>query len=255
MDKLKVLIVDDEEHSREVLQKLLYRDFPDVEIVGEASSVDEAYKEVLEKKPGLVFLDIQMPGTGGFSLLKKFDPLPFEVVFVTSFDEYAVTAIKFKALDYLLKPVEVQDLKDAVAKAWKRKSQTQGLQHQIINLLHHFDTEPQEHRFAVHVGENVKLISEKDVVYIEADNRYCELFLNDNKKYTTARHLKEFEDYFGPTSSFVRISRTFMVNTNYIEQYSKGLLFTIEMKNGKVIEVPRRKKTEILEKLKTTKSR
>src|ERR1044071_2325981 len=110
MEKIKTILVDDEQDSREVLTELLLDASNEIEVIGEASNVDEAFKLINEKDPQLVFLDIQMPRANGFALLKKFEQVPFEVIFVTSFDQYAINAIKFSALDYLLKPVEPDDL-------------------------------------------------------------------------------------------------------------------------------------------------
>src|SRR5438128_556965 len=113
-NKIRTIVVDDESHSREVLRDLLESFFPEIELVGEAENVEGAYKLINEVEPQLVFLDIQMSRQSGFNLLKKFSEVPFEVIFVTSFDRYAINAIKFSALDYLLKPVEVKDLGEAI---------------------------------------------------------------------------------------------------------------------------------------------
>src|SRR5438309_1656858 len=117
---MKAIIVDDEEKSRKVLRNLLEKFCPEVNVCAEADGVERAAKFIADMKPALVFLDIQMPTGNGFDLLKKYEELPFEVIFVTSYDEYAINAIKFSALDYLMKPVEVADLKNAVAKAIKK---------------------------------------------------------------------------------------------------------------------------------------
>src|SRR4051812_47628005 len=118
-NSITALLVDDEESSRIVLRNLLSDFFPEITIAGEASNVEDAYVIAREKQPELVFLDIQMPRSSGFTLLKKFQEVPFEVIFVTSYDKYAINAIRFSALDYLLKPVEVADLKNAIARVKK----------------------------------------------------------------------------------------------------------------------------------------
>ncbi|MBK9673555.1 MAG: response regulator, partial [Bacteroidetes bacterium] len=117
---INALIIDDEVSSRNVLKQLLLKFCPEISICGESDNADKAYFLIQEKKPQLVFLDIHMPSGNGFTLLRKFDKIDFEVVFVTSFDHFAIEAIKFNALDYLLKPVEVNDLKTAVSKAEQR---------------------------------------------------------------------------------------------------------------------------------------
>jgi two-component system LytT family response regulator len=248
MSRLKTLIVDDEQHCRELLFNLLQRKFPEIEIIGEATNVENAFDMICEKKPDLVFLDVCMPRADGFELLKRFEKRRFEVVFVTSYDEYALAAIKHDALDYLLKPVDPAELRNAVARAFQNRQQSSGRQPRIIQLQLQRATD--ERRFAIHYGEKVKLVSDKEILYIEADSRYCILHLSNQEQYTTARHLKEFEVFFGDTSSFIRINKTFMINTAYIKEYTKGEFFSIEMNNGIIFDVSRRKKAVILDKLK-----
>ncbi len=248
--KITAVLVDDEKQSRVVLRSLLENFSSEVEIVGEASNVEEATDIIQQTKPELVFLDIQMPRANGFSLLKQYNEIPFEVIFVTSYDKYAISAIKFSALDYLLKPVEVSDLKEAVAKAMKSISKKDNNGMQIINLLHSLDSESNERKIAVHSGESVKLINTSNILYIESDEGVCNLFTINNDKYSTAKYLKDFEDYFGEASTFVRIHKSCLLNTNHIKGYDKGEPCIIEMVNGQTFEVARRKKPEVLEKLK-----
>ncbi len=249
--KISALLIDDEESSRIVLSNLLKDFFPEIRIVGEAENVDDAYSMVKNLEPQLVFLDIQMPKTNGFSLLKKFETVPFEVIFVTSFDKFAINAIKFSALDYLLKPVEIPDLKDAVNKAIQCIEKKQSKNIQIINLVNSFDVDFKEPKIAVHSGEKVKMLSVHQILYIEADGRYCNIVMHTNEVYVTAKYLKEFEDYLSSRSAFIRISQSLMINVKYIKEYNKGEPFIIGMLDGKCFEVPRRRKTEILERLRT----
>lgn len=245
--KLTAILVDDEKNSREVLSNLLEKFFPDIALLGEAENVEDAFKLINTKKPQLVFLDIQMPRQSGFVLLKKFEELPFEVIFVTGYDQYAINAIKFSALDYLLKPVEVKDLREAIAKAkiaLKTKNQVQ-----IINLLRSIDADAIDKKIAVHVGENVKLLNENDIIYIEADGRYSVITTKDSERFTTPKYLKDFEEYFGSDSDLIRIHKSAMINVKHIKEYSKGEPCVIQMRNGKEFEVARRKKVEILERV------
>jgi two-component system, LytTR family, response regulator len=250
MDKLRVIIVDDEQDCREVLHQLLIRNCDEVEIIGEASNVEDAFELINKEKPNLVFLDIQMPRADGFSLLKKFREVFFSVIFVTSHEEYAISAIRFSALDYLLKPLNIDDLKDAVQRAYNNKATSLELQPQIINLLHQLNGDPIDSRIAIHDGGKVKLISEKNILFIEADGRYSKICMSSGEHYITARNLKEFEDYFGALSSFVRINKTHLVNALHIKEYTKGEPFILIMQNETIFEVSRRKKPEVLEKLK-----
>jgi two-component system LytT family response regulator len=140
--EIRTIIIDDESKSRLVLRTLLNRTCPQITILGEAADAEEAFELIKRLKPELIFLDIQMPRADGFSLLKRFDPVPFEIIFVTSFDQYAISAIKFSALDYLLKPVEVTDLLEAVKKARERIASQQDNKTQIVNLLRSIDDLP-----------------------------------------------------------------------------------------------------------------
>jgi two-component system LytT family response regulator len=248
-ERITAVLVDDERNSREVLTKLLSKNHPEIEIIGEASDVDEAFDVCMKIKPQLVFLDIQMPRANGFNLLKKFNEVPFEIIFVTSYDHYAITAIKFSALDYLLKPVELSDLKVAITKAMKSIIGKTNQQVQIINLLHNLENDTTDRKFAVHSSEKVKMLSEQSVVFIEGDGRYCHLTINTGEVFTTPKNLKDFEDYFSAKSSFIRISKTYMINASYIKEYNKGEPFIVKMMNDKTFEVARRKKPEVLERL------
>ncbi|MDP1814119.1 MAG: response regulator [Leadbetterella sp.] len=247
--KIRVLIVDDETNSREVLSNLLLKHTIDIEIIGEASNVDEAYEMCCKLLPDLIFLDIQMPRSNGFNLLKKFKEIAFEVIFVTSFDHFAITAIKFNALDYLLKPVEIIELTSAVEKAKVniRRKNNQNLQY--INLLYDLENDIQEKKFAIHTGEKVRMINSSEVIFIEGDGRYSIIYMVSNELLTTPKNLKEFEDFFGSKSKFIRISKSILINSTHIKEYQKGDPFIIKMVNDKIFEASRRRKTDVLEKL------
>ncbi len=245
---ITALLVDDEIDNRELLANLLKSYFPEITVVGMAASVDEAYQMVIGIQPQLVFLDIQMPRANGFNLLRKFDTVPFEVIFVTSYDQYAISAIKFNALDYILKPIDIEDLQESIQKAVKKIDQKKQNTLQIVNLLYSLEHE-NDKKIAVHVADKVKILNVAHVMYIEADGRYCKIFSSEGEKFSTAKTLKDFEDYLGEHSPFVRVNKSYLANTSYIKSYSKGDPFMIEMQNGVVFEIPRRKKAEILMKL------
>jgi len=244
-EPITALIVDDESNSRHVLRTLLERNFTEIAIAGEAANAEEAFQLIGKVQPQLVFLDIQMPRADGFSLLKRFEEVPFEVVFVTSFDQYAMNAIRFSALDYLLKPVEVSDLGDAVKKAVKRIQEKQNSHLQVVNLLKTMNSNGPQ-KVAVHAAATVKLLDEKSIVYVQGDGSYCVIQTDAEERFTTARYLKDFEDYFGQPTTFVRISRSILINADHIRQYSKGEPCMIEMSNGELFEVSRRRKVEVL---------
>lgn len=247
--KITGLIVDDETQSRIVINSLLSKFSDRVEIIGEASNVEDAFELIKLKKPQLVFLDIQMPRGDGFSLLKKFKDIPFEIIFVTSFDKYAINAIKFSALDYLLKPIEVADLKESLEKAFKSISKKISSKNQIVNLLHNIEAETEDQKMILQVGENMKIVVSSKIVSIEGDGNYCSISTINNERFITAKYLKEFEDYFGERSNFIRIHRSCLLNVAQIKGYHIGEPCIIEMNNGQTFEVARRKKAEVLEKL------
>lgn len=249
--KISAVLVDDESNSRFVMRSLITRHFSEVELLGEAANADDAFELINEVKPQLVFLDIQMPKADGFSLLKRFDEVPFEIIFVTSYDQYAINAIKFSALDYLLKPVELPDLRDAIAKAIRQLDSKHSNSPQVVNLLNNIDHTVESNTIAVHVSDMVKILEVRSIIYVKGDGSYCTIFCDSNEKYTTSRYLKDFEDFLGEASPFVRISRGVMINARKIRQYSKGEPCIIEMIDGEEFEVARRKKPEVLAKLKT----
>lgn len=247
---ITALIVDDEATSRNVLKKLLQIEKNNVKVLDVAADVEEAYVKILAYKPQLVFLDIQMPKSNGFNLLKKFDEVPFEVIFVTSFDKYAINAIKFSALDYLLKPIEISDLKIALDKAIKAIEDKENKGALVLNLLNNLENDVAEKKIVVHSNDKVRMISEHNIVYIEGDRRYCHIYTDTNEKYTIAKYLQDFETYFSEGMPFVRISKSCLINVRHIKQYSKGEPFVIEMIGGGLFEVARRRKALVLEKLK-----
>ncbi len=244
--KIKVLLVDDETKSRVVLRSLLSSLFREIEIVAEAANVAEAFLAVNEHTPALVFLDIQMPGGDGFNLLRKWEEVPFDVIFVTSFDTFMIDAIRFSALDYLLKPVEVDDLKNAVTRAIQKAKKRERNTIQIGNVLNNLHAEMKDRKIAVHVRDKVKLLPVMSIAYIEADTSWCRITMDDKKQYMIAKNLKEFDEFFSATTAFIRVHKSYLVNVNFITEYSKGEPFIITMHDKKVFEVARRKKREIL---------
>lgn len=246
---IKAIIIDDEKNSREVLKSLLKNCSSEIEIVAEAANAEEAFQLINIHQPELVFLDIQMPKANGFSLLKRFESILFEIIFVTSYDNYAINAIKFSALDYLLKPIEIPDLQNAVEKAIIAVNKKNSNQIQVLNLINSLNTENPERKIVVHTGNKVKLLSPSEIIYIEGDRRYSHIITN-GEQYTLAKYLKDFEEYFGEHSSFVRIGKSHIINTVYIQEYSKGDPFVITLSNKKTMEVSRRKKAVVLSKLK-----
>lgn len=247
MRKLRCIIVDDEANSRIVLTDLLQNFCEEVVIVAEASNVEDAYNLINQKRPDLVFLDIQMPTGNGFMLLKKFEEIPFEVIFITSFDKYAINAIKFSALDYLLKPISISDLQLAVKKAATHFIKRVTNQKLIVNLLQSVDEGIEDKKIALQKNDSVCFIKLSEISFIESDWNYSTIYTVSNEIFSSAKTLKEYEDYLFDFPFFIRIHKNCLINVYHIKKYSKSEPFIITMQNGTELEISRRKKHEVLE--------
>lgn len=249
--KITALIVDDEAKSRSILAKLLNDFCPEVDVVGDAESVDTAFREFIEKKPQLLFLDIEMPHGSGFDLLRRLPNLNFEVVFVTGFDHYALKAIKFHALDYLLKPVDIEELIQAVKKAKKAINQTQDTQRikqLIVNLS---NPDPSTQQIAIPTSEGREFIPVEQIIYCEADAGYTTIYLKNKRKLVSSRNLGEYEKLLpSPDESqkhrFYRIHYGQLVNLFFIEKYNSRENYVL-MSNGAQINIAQRRKSKFLE--------
>lgn len=248
---ITAIIIDDEANNRAVLKQLLERNCPQVEVLGICSNAVEAFEAITSMQPQLVFLDIMMPGKSGFELLKMFTEIRFEVIFVTAHDAYAISAFEFGALDYILKPVSVAKLIKAVEKGTQKiQSLTAG-----EDILHFVQTLSDKNdlisRFSVHLHNKVVLIEVSDVSFIEAREDQTILTLNDNQRYFSSKDLGKYESVLRELGNFIRINKSIIINTAYLKSYSKGEPCIIELKTGQSFEVSRRRKAEILTRLRT----
>lgn len=248
--KITALIVDDEADGREVLKKLLEKFCPIIDIKGETYNIQHAYELIHEIKPDVVFLDIQMPGGNGFDLLKKLSSISFEVVFVTSYDQYAIEAIKFSALDYLLKPIEVQELQKAVDRIQSTIDKKNARQLQFVNVIEHVENTGIDKKIIVHHHDKVILLPLSDITFLEGERNYTLIHTVDGNKYTSSKNLGEFEEMFEPYQIFFRISKKYICNINHISSYTKGEPCVVNIGNDHQLEISRRKKQEFLNKIK-----
>lgn len=248
--KIDAILVDDEKASRDVLRTLLQKFCPEITIVGEAESSAEAYELVNKLRPALVFLDIQMPVENGFALLRKFEKIFFDVIFVTSFNQYAINAIKFSALDYLLKPVEVADLQFSVKKAVERAKEKADNAPLIINLLDNVGEAEKEKKIPLHVQGKVRFIPVTTIAHLEADSNYTHVFLSSGENILVAKTLSDFEELFSELGDMIRISKSVIVNTVHIDSYSRQEPCIITLRSGKEFEISRRKKQDVLKRMK-----
>lgn len=247
---ISAVVVDDELNSRQMLIHLLKRYCDQVNVIAEADTVEEAIALIQNKKPDLVFLDIQMPRGSGFNVLKQIGEIDFEVIFVTGFDRYAIQAIKFKALDYLLKPVDIEELKVAVNKVTDRLTEKRQSATYVLNLLNDLDRAMPEITIPVHSQDKVRFVKVGEISSFAADGRYTVIRTRTNENYTVAKTLKDFESLLEEGNFFLRISKSSMLNIHQISDYSKGETCEIQMFNGDKFTVSKRKKVEILSRLK-----
>jgi two-component system LytT family response regulator len=246
---LKVIIVDDEELGRNVLKSLLQKFCPNIELLGEAKNSTEAIKLIQELKPELVFLDIEMPGGSGFDLLEKIGTPSFSVVFTTAFDQYAIKAIKFSAMDYLLKPINIEELVESIRKVEQNKlaNNPETLAKHLIENLKRPIGESQN--IALPTSTGLEFINIKDIIRCEADGKYTKCFFKDGKKSLSTKNLKEFDDLLS-SHNFFRVHHAHLVNVEHIKNFNKTDGGTLTMSNGDIVSISKRKKEEFLSSLK-----
>lgn len=240
---IKAIIIDDEEDARKVLSLSLKKFCPEIEILALCESPIEGLEKIGSLKPNLVFLDVQMPNMSGFDVLEKIPKIDFEVIFVTAFDRYAIKAIKFSALDYLLKPIDVDDLISAVEKV-KRKQIGKASNYESLLKNIKKGNEKLE-RLAIPSDNEIILQELKDIVYCSADGSYTILHLIENKRIVVSKNIKEFENIL-PETDFCRIHHSTMVNMRQVVKYIRGDGGYVLMKNGDHLDVSRRKKEGFL---------
>lgn len=241
------IIVDDEPDCCESLATLLELYCPEVKVMDICYGAEAALKSITEQPPQILFLDIEMPFLNGFELLEKLGHINFELVFTTSYDHYAIKAIRFSALEYLLKPIDREELKLAVQKAVKRNAA--ALPQQLEMLLEKM-RQPSIpiHKIAIPTMDGFKLVLAENIIKCESDGNYTHLCLKDKTKITASRNLKEMEEIL-EDYPFIRVHNSHLVNINEIEQYIKGEGGYLIMSDGLSVNVSRSRKELLLKKI------
>lgn len=243
---IKALIIDDEESTINVLQLLLQKHIPEITEVITAVGAVHGQQLINEKKPDLIFLDIEMPLMNGFELLEKFPHHKFEVIFVTAYDHYAIKAIKYSALDYILKPVDTDELRSAVNRFIEKRQLKQQTGNLYKNLLHNLTLPEEDYRLAIATTEGTFFFQPDEIIRCEAVGNYTKFFLNNNKSFTSSRTLKEYDELLA-SRQFLRVHRTHLVNKKYINSFSGDR--ELKLTDGSAVEVSRRKWEIIKERL------
>lgn len=240
MYKYRAVIIDDEHSGREVLSRLLTAYIPEIDLAGKAAGLQQGRLLIEQHSPAIVFLDIHLNDESGFDLLQMENAIPFALIFVTGFENYAINAIRYKAVDYLLKPVHIEELRMAVARAIERYEEIKTLRNNAA-APKTFD------KLAIHFNNQVVLIDPGSLLYARSDRRYSHLFLKDGRMFTAPRSINDLLTYWNACNYFCRINRHTLINLHYIASYSKTWPCTITLQNQQSFQISRRKKAEVLQ--------
>jgi len=242
---LRTLIIDDEPHVRETLRHLLEKFCPEVKLVGEAGSVAEATREIREKVPDLVLLDIRMDDGTGFDLLEKFEHIGFKIIFITAWEKYAIQAFGFSAVDYILKPVNPEKLAEAVKRAGQQLQSSFNTQ--LSALQENMKTPEREKRkLVLKTSDKVYLLEVKDLIYCSSDCNYTVFTTIDDEKITVSKLLKDYDELLSD-SGFFRVHRSSLINLKHIKRFEKQDGGYVVMSNGDRIAASTRGRERLLE--------
>jgi len=245
---VKVFVVDDEYQSRSLLCRLLTDHFPGIIIAGQASNVQEGLEGILRYEPDLVFLDIEMHNETGFELLQKLPTRNFQIIFVTAHDEYALKAFRFNAIDYLLKPIILSELEDAITKVIRYlPSKHFTSDEQLENVASHINNPKRVHdKIAIPTSDGFVLVPLQDILYCHANGNYTEFHLLSNKQLLSSYTLKQYHELL-IDQNFFRAHRSYLINLSYVKMYRRGDGGTVIMQDGSEIEVSKQNKEAFLQ--------
>lgn len=239
--KLKTIIVDDEPDAVNFINSIIGEYCPALEVTGKAHNVIEGEQVITEKKPDLVFLDVEMPNGTGFDLLARFPEKDFEVIFITAFNHYAIKAIKFSAVDYILKPININEFIEAVNRVCTKRSEKPDRSQENFRILMENLRTALPSRLAIPTADGMEYINPKDIVRIEADRSYSWVFITNNRKVLVSKHLKEFQDLLSDRH-FFRAHNSHLVNLRFVRKYIRREGGYIEMLDGSQIPISRTRK-------------
>ena len=242
---IKAVILDDEKHAIETLKWKLENYCPDVKVISTFNDPEDGVEYLNSHKVDLLFLDIEMPVLTGFGVLQEMKSFDFDVIFTTAYDKYGIRAIKYSALDYLLKPVQIDELQEAITK-YQKKHFRNVLPQQLEVLFQSLQKDnAKNQKIALATKESIELVRPSDIVYCESDNNYTYVFLNNGKKKLISKTLKEFEELLGPFN-FYRSHQSYLVNIDHISEFMRHDGGYLIMNNGQKVGVSRNKKEGLL---------
>lgn len=241
MNKIKAILADDEESARDVLENLLLRFCPDVEVLAKCENLTQAVEAIKEHRPHVVFLDIEMPNYAGFEIVKFFPEIDFKIVFVTAYDKYAIRAFEVAAMDYLLKPIDIERLKQTVERARKELYLTERQEASLPIVK-----ETLENKLISNVVLSEKnaqhIVKIDDIIALEAESAYCTVY-TAQRNYFISKNLKHFEQLFEELPHFFRSHKSWLINLDHLVSYNRGDM-TIALSNAIIAQLSRYKKAE-----------
>ncbi|MCF8217343.1 MAG: LytTR family DNA-binding domain-containing protein [Bacteroidales bacterium] len=240
---IQAIIIDDEKNSREALHILLEENCPDVEVIAEADGYHSAVKLINEMQPDLIFLDIQMPDGNGFRVLEDTQHINKEVIFTTAYDNYAIKAFKYSALDYLLKPIDTIELQNAVEKV--KNAQSSDVNSSIEFLLENLKKKEKPDKLVLSTAEGINVVSIQNIIHCQSDDYYTRFFFEDRKNLLVSKTLKEYEQIL-KEHNFIRPHKSHLINIRHIKRYIKSESYIV-LTDGSQIPVSRRKRDMVLQ--------
>ena len=239
---IKVILVDDEKHALITMEHAL-KNFDQIEVIGKISDSRQVKDEVERLKPDLVFMDIEMPYINGLEVLKSFQTVDFKVVFTTAYNQYAIQALRLNAFDYLLKPLDLEEVEAVILKYEQHKIETSENQ---ITHLNQFDLKQMLDTIALSTAKGLQFILIEDMMYLIAENSYTFVYTQDGNSYLVSKSLANFEEVLSHHPVFFRIHKSSMINLKFIKQYIKGEGGELLMQDGKRLVLSRTKKQDFL---------
>lgn len=246
MNKIRTILIDDEPNALEVLEMQLQRNCPEIEVLATCDGGQMGIDAIHSLNPDLVFLDIEMPHKNGFDVLSETSGLKYKVIFTTAYDQFAIRAFRFSAVDYLLKPVDLFELKQAVEKAVKHYNSI-DFELRLQSLIRNFSQNSQPELIALPVGESTIMLKPQDIVRCESESNYTYIYLQNQKKILVAKTLKDVEETLSGLS-FFRIHQSHLINLNHIMKIVKNDGGYVVMSDGSNLTIARSRKEEFLEK-------
>ncbi|MDA9773923.1 LytTR family DNA-binding domain-containing protein [Saprospiraceae bacterium] len=239
---MRAIVIDDEQLARENLIFKLNKLDLNIDIVGEAEDIEEAEKLIKAINPDIIFLDISMPKGSGFDLLDKFQKIDFEIIFVTAYNQYALKAFQYFAIGYLLKPIEIDDLRDTVLKTTERIQKNQSREN-IVQLSKYLKETNRASIIAIPVESGLEFIETDQIIKLNASEGYTTIYLNSGKKIVSSKALSYYINLLDPTA-FFQVHRAFVINLSCIKKYHK--VGFVQLSDGSEIPIAKSKKTEFL---------